>query len=357
MSQGPSESGFHFMQAFRNCQKKFYYQYIAGLEVLSPSPAILFGIDMHVAMAAWYQAYRDGLPLYERVIKAKEVFTLEHNKCEDSYVEPGLFESDSYDGLNMIEEYGLRYCDEVWVVRAIEEAVEYTFPSGLRMTGRVDLVATSKEGRSYIVDHKTTKWAIVSLMRELNKSDQASAYMHMWNTANPELPVCGVVFNILRRGKTTCEFKQHLVLKSNEDVNNFVNSAEETLKEITDKVIRGDAVWTTNTDRCFDYNKPCPFMNICPGDNYKDLIGTVFNKKEVIVYDQGREHAERGPIKEEVKDVSLRSTRRRKNLVRSNHARPLLYMRGSWSARNRSGKKGRRVRRVRQLHRLAEDHN
>jgi len=349
MSQGPSESGFHFMQQFRNCQKKFYYRYIVGLEPLQPSPAILFGINIHAAFASWYEAYKNGLSLHERVIKAKETFVLEHAKCEDSYTETGLFESDSYDGLNMIEEYGLRYCDEVWLVRAIEEAVEYTFPSGLRMTGRVDLVVTSKEGRNYIVDHKTTKWAITSLMRELNKSDQATAYMHMWNTANPEIPVCGVVFNILRRGKTTCEFKQHLVLKNNEDIDNFVNSAEETLVEITDKVMKSNAVWTTNTDRCFDYNKSCPFINICPGDGYEDLIGTVFNKREVIIYDQGREHAEREPDGEELKNASLRPARKWKNLVRGNHARPLFYMRRPRFARSRSSKKRRGVRRVRQL--------
>ena len=357
MSQGPSESGFHFMQGFRNCQKKFYYQYIVGLEPLQPSPAILFGINMHTAMALWYKAYGKGEALHHRVMLAKRVFSIEQEKVRDSYAEPGLFESDCYDGVNMIEEYGLRYCDEIWTVRAVEEAVEYMFPSGLRMTGRVDLVVTSREGRNYIVDHKTTKWAIVSLMRELNKSDQASAYMHMWNAANPDLPVCGVMFNILRRGKTTCEFKQHLVLKSNEDIDNFVNSAEETLVEITAKVMRSDTVWTTNTDRCFDYNKPCPFMNVCPGDGYEGLIGTVFNKKEVVSYDQGREHEGRGPIREEVKDVSIRPTRKWKDLVRGNHARPLLYMRRSRTARGRNSKKGRGVRRVRHVRGLAKNYN
>ncbi len=352
MSQGPSESGFHFMQAYRNCQKKFYYQYIVGLEDLKPSPAIIFGINMHMAMATWYQAYKDGLPLHERVIKAKEIFKVEHEKCRDSYIEPGLFESDLYDGSNMIEEYGLRYCDEVWTVRAIEEPVEYTFKSGMRVTGRIDLVATSKEARNYIIDHKTTRWAIASLIRELNKSDQASCYIHLWNSVHPELLVCGVVFNILRRGKTTSDFRQHLVLKSNDDVKNFVDSAEETLTEITNKVMRSGAIWTTNTDRCFDYNKACPFMDICPGDNYESLIGTAFklkDHKEVTYHDQGREHTERRPIKEEDENVGVRSARRRRNLVRCYHAETLLYMCRSRSSRSRRSKKGRGVRRVRHL--------
>ena len=349
MSQGPSESGFHFMQSYRNCQKKFYYQYIIGLEVLQPSPAIIFGINMHVAMAAWYQAYRDGLPLHARVITAKAAFEVEHEKCRDSYIEPGLFESDLYDGGNMIEEYGLRYCDEVWTVRAIEEAAEYTFSSGLRVTGRLDLVVTSKEARNYIVDHKTTRWAIPSLIRELNKSDQASCYIHLWNTMHPELLTCGVVFNIMRRGKTTCDFKQHLVLKSNEDIKNFVDSAEETLTEITNKVMKPGAIWTTNTDRCFDYNKACPFMDICPGCNYEDLIGNKFklkDHKEVVYHDQGREHEGCRPLEEEIESAGLRSARRRGNLVRGYHAQTLLYMCRSRTSRRRRSKKGRGVRRV-----------
>ena len=348
MNQGPSESGFHFIQQFSNCQKKFYYTNIIGLEVAQPSPAIMFGVNMHVAMASWYEVYKSGLLLHNRVIKAKEAFILEHNKCQDKYIEPGLFESDLYDGKNMIEEYGLRYCDEVWVVRAIEKVIEYKFKSGLRITGRVDLVVTSKEGRHYIVDHKTTKWAIASLIRELNKSDQASAYMFMWNKMHPEMQVCGVMFNIMRRSKSTCDFKQHLVMKSREDIDNFAKSAEETLTEIIGKITKSNAIWTTNTDRCFDYNRACPFMDICPGNNYESLLGTVFKLKEVR-YDQGREHAEREPIGEAFEDVSLRSTRKRKNLVRGNHARPLFYMRRSWSVRGRSGKKRRGVRRVRQL--------
>lgn len=356
MSQGPSESGFSFIQQFSNCQRKFYYTYIVGLEVVQASPAIMFGINMHAAMASWYEAYKDGLLLHDRVIKAKETFISEHNNCKDRYVEPGLFEGDLYDGKNMIEEYGLRYCDEVWTIRAIEESIEYRFKSGLRITGRTDLVVTSKEARNYIVDHKTTKWAIASLIRQLNRSDQASCYIFLWNKKNPEIPVCGVIFNIMRRSKSTCDFKQHLVIKSKDEIDNFVESAEETLTQITDKITKPNAIWTTNTDRCFDYNRACPFIGICPGDGYESLLGTVFKLKEVS-YDQGREHTECGPVTEEVEGVGVRPPRKRKNLVRGNHARPLLYIRRSRTPRSGNSKKGRRVRRVRHVRGLAKNRN
>lgn len=279
MQSTASESGIHFLQDFRRCQAYFYWKYVRDLEPKTKAPALIFGTAMHLALAAWYEALRKGESFDTRCSAALLVFREAMESERDQYFDEEKYDDDLIRGQILLQAYAVEYPNELWEVLAIEEPVEFVFPNGDKFTGRVDLVVRNND-RVYIVDHKTTGWSIVSLSRYLTVSSQATGYIWLWNTAKP-YPVHGIIFNILRQYKQTNEFRQILVMKSDEDIERFKRESAKTLNSIAEAVSDPKYIWEHNDNSCFLYNRACPLLDLCFGSAYAEgLIGTQFKVRE-----------------------------------------------------------------------------
>jgi hypothetical protein len=280
---GPTESGFHFLQDYLRCQQYFRWKYVYDLEPMFLSPALIYGMNIHRALAVWYSMLPTKAPVAERVRAAIQEFKTAQYESASEYLSTDTWKEDTERGEFMLQQYGLQYPFEPWVVVSPpEQTLEMQLPSGDKFTGRIDVPIMSPQGRLYIMDHKTTRWGWVNIIRSLNVTDQACGYLWLWNKTNPDRQADGILFNIIRqyKGMGEPEFKQHLVTKSFGDIERFEKDAAFLLNEIAEKIADPDARWVRDTSACFKYNRACPYLELCGGENYQGLIGTTYRKRD-----------------------------------------------------------------------------
>jgi len=281
MKRGASDAGFHFLQDFRQCQKFFYWRYVERLETRHPSPKMIYGLNIHEGLARFYKDMRDGLPVHERVNNAIETFKKEMKDSRLDYLYDETYEEDMNRGIEMFRQYGLQYPTQTWKVLEVERLLELDIPQIGKFTGRIDMAARI-DGRVYIVDHKTTGWALASLSKTLLASDQATGYMLLWNKNFPDLAAHGVIFNVIRQYKGSTDFKHVVTIKTEEDLERFELDAQDTISDIHRKMTNPKARWCMNTKSCYLYNRACTYMDLCNGANFEPLIGTVFLRKDDV---------------------------------------------------------------------------
>jgi RecB family exonuclease len=279
-NQGSSESGFHFLSSFQRCQKYFQWKYLLQLEPKYPSTKLLYGRAIHKGLEAWYKVLATKGTAPTRVKAALEAFKQEMTDCRPEYMYQDTYEEDVLRGIEAFQTYGIQYAYERWeVIGQPEQELECVLPNGMRLTGRIDLVVKSPEGVIYIVDHKTTGWALASLTQTLQVSDQSNAYLLLWNRNFQGMKTTSVIYNVIRQYKAP-ECKQILVMKTEADVERFAADAASILDEIATKVTQSAAVWRMNTDSCFLYNRPCPYLTLCKGTAWQTAIGVEYKKRE-----------------------------------------------------------------------------
>jgi len=215
----------------------------------------------------------------ELIGNSYEAFQKGMKEEKEEYTRPEYYELDYARGLKLLQGYFEKYSVENFEVVDVEFPLEYTFPSGDKFTGTIDL-KVKQNGKYYIVDHKTTGWSMSSLGRSLGVSDQATGYIFMNNIAYPKTPVAGVIFNILRNVKSVYEYGRLLVVKPPRDLEVFKYDAADILQEISEKISNLDTRWIKNTYACFSFGRPCPYLDLCQGANYEGLIGIKY-KQEV----------------------------------------------------------------------------
>jgi hypothetical protein len=279
-NDGPSASGYHFVQAYQNCKRKFYHQYIQGLEENYRAPAILFGTAGHVGMEEWYRQHAQQSPISKKVKFATDAAIADAESRRDQYYDLSKLEVHKRQLKDTFHQYGLVYPDEPFKVVSIEENYEVTLDYGDIFTGRIDLVTLRNNGQLMIMDHKFTGWSLESFKRSVQASDQATAYCMLWNEHNPKRRAGGVIFNLIRNYQGRIEFAQVPVYRAQQDIDTFRREVSENLRDMAQRVIDPEATWPKNTDHCFAYNRACPFLELCQGVKFDGLIGTKYHKKE-----------------------------------------------------------------------------
>jgi len=275
-----SDSGFHFIQDYQRCPRYWYNKYVRGLEEIRKSPALIFGESGHEALEHYYRLVQNKVPFHERVEPTKQTFLNALKERKDQYEYHDRFEDDINRAEAIIDAYALQHSMEYLSPIAIEESLEMELPNGQVFTGRIDLVVKSQEGAIYIMDHKFTGWSLSSFAKTTENSDQATAYLMLWNQTHPELEARGVIFNIIREYKGNVNFLRPIVTKTDGDIENFKLDLMDIQNEIVHKLGTPDARWPKNTGSCFLFNRPCPFINICKGENFEYLIGSKYKLRE-----------------------------------------------------------------------------
>jgi hypothetical protein len=96
------------------------------------------------------------------------------------------------------------------------------------------------------------------------------------------MPVYGTIFNIIRSYKGEVDFDRLVVTVTPQDVEEFRLDAAHDFERMYEKLQAPDeARWPKNTDQCFKFNRPCPFLDICKGMEKDMLIGVKYKYREV----------------------------------------------------------------------------
>lgn len=274
-----SESGFHFLQNFQVCARLWYYQNVLGLVPKYPGVKLLYGIALHKGLEVWYNNV--GVPTMDRKQLMLDAFHEELQKMRHLFSSSTALEEVTSTGLTILRLYADRYSFEMFEVVGTEISLEHVFASGVKLTGRLDLVVKKPTGIE-IMDHKSTGWSISQLSRSLSVSDQVNCYLFLWNQNHPDQPTYNVTFNILRQNKSVINLERVPFTKTPQDVEEFADGAEYLLNRLRKKATTGDTVWPKNTDSCFRYNHECEFFDVCKGANYAALLDVKYYRKDQL---------------------------------------------------------------------------
>lgn len=284
-----SGAGYHFMQDFRNCEVRWHYNHVERLEPLLESPSTLYGDGMHHGLAGYYRAFQAKEPVHRRVEQGLNDFMVKSLRNRAKYQLDSIWEKDHERGQEVLRLYGMHYPVENFQVVAIEQDLKMTTKLGFTITGRIDLAVLYDNGRMRIRDHKTTGWSLQNLKKTLGVSGQATCYIALWNATHPDRPINQIEFNILRNYQGSTDFDQFVVMKSQDDIDQFILEADHTMQMISQRVADPNAIWVHNYDSCFKFNRQCPYIDLCRGSNYRTLVGSHFRIRE-----EDEEEAENG---------------------------------------------------------------
>ena len=280
-NQGPSEAGYHFLQDYKNCKRYTYHKYVDDVEGSWTAPALLFGLAGHAGLEAFYLGLKNKLPLGQRIKDAVGAFQDQMHKVRSLYEYNTAFEEDLDRGSSAIREYGLYYPDDPWHIVAIEETLSIVLPSGNRTTCRIDLVVKDQRGDILMVDHKFTGWSLNLFKNTLKVSDQTTHYKAIWDYNHPEMPVRGIIYNVIRAYKDNPpDYDRLPIFKTTQDVDEYILDIDEEFEDMRNRFMTPDARWPKNTGQCFKYNRLCEFSPICMGArNVEALVGLQLKRR------------------------------------------------------------------------------
>ena len=282
MSRGGSDSGYHFLQEFRNCEVYWYNKNRLGLQPKWEAPYNLYGTSMHRALEERYLAMQEGDPDHIAIKRADNEFESAMTDVMPEYREVTTFAHDLEKGKSVLPLYGLHYSRDSkdFKVLHLEQTLELELTNGFWLTGDLDMVVDCPGlGGIHIMDHKNTGWSLANIKRTLSVSGQATCYLALWNHKHPDKKTFIIRFNIIRFYNGTINFDRQIIMKTQSDIDRFLDEAALTFEQINDKVVDPNAVVLHNFDSCFRFNRACEYLELCQGENFKSLLGVKFVRK------------------------------------------------------------------------------
>jgi len=202
-------------QGFRSCRRRWYYDTVRRLARKNQVPwNLIYGEAVHTGLEHYYLDWNKPR-LRKKFLLEAFVAAWEKERDEVLMVDYGSF----YDmgigdewiryrdlGLVMLEYYDLfeskqRFFEDIIAVNVEDRAfVDILTPDGTKMldrpllSGRIDLVGERKDGKIWIMDHKTA--AQTPSYAALDVDDQITGYAYIWWRITGELPR-GVFYNCL----------------------------------------------------------------------------------------------------------------------------------------------------------------
>jgi hypothetical protein len=203
---------------FKDCRRKWYLSNRhahphakagqLGVEPNRPDVFFWFGDIIHSCLESYYNARQDGLSIKEAAANGRETFErIYKKKIEELEAEyGGLFndearaEFESYHklGNDMLANYYAReggepICGPEAEILLVEKRFFHKVSEEFTLSGRFDLVVKDKDGRVWVVDHKTASqkpW-----LQGIELDDQLTGYSFLLTKGG--MPAAGAIYNVL----------------------------------------------------------------------------------------------------------------------------------------------------------------
>jgi len=269
-----SHSGFHFVNLYQNCARKFHLKYNLRIEPAHTSHQLLLGSAIHRGKAAWYRSKRATLATVLRETGAELTARRKEFQNDDLYAQT------KDRALKMVGAWVDRWGQhdrERYDVVAVEKEIVMPIggTNGFSVTLRPDAILKDKDhGYVFIMETKSTGFSMIQAEKGVYYGDQATMYL-MGATRVLGLDVDGVIPDILYWHKSskdpssiTC-VRGDVVTRTPEDFERLERNLASLLNEISQKVaawnrgIDEDDLFPMNTARCMDFFGPCEFADIC----------------------------------------------------------------------------------------------
>lgn len=276
-----SESGYHYINLFQNCKRKFYIRHVLRYVPQETAGPLVFGGAFHEAKAVFYET-KSGK-------KAEETLVRELKKREKE-IDHGLFEQYTWRGPVMlgawISRFGMQDVQNFKVLH-VEEELRPRLPNGFEMTMRPDCILQNRSGTVYIMETKTSFSNPNIVLEGVVIGDQSTAYIYgvkkVYGIHAQMIPdIVGWSLSSMDTGKIAC-FRGEIVERTEKDLEEFEAGVQSELLDISTRVAGikkygVPALFPRNTQFCMSYNRRCEYADICRGDLSE--VPALFKKEE-----------------------------------------------------------------------------
>lgn len=271
VKRSESSTGFHYLNLFQSCQRKFYLRYHLRIRPKFVHPALIQGSAFHEGKATYYTTKSEAKALaVASLILKQSKNELEHPEDlkEMDFRITNLLHSWIEDhGKNDLKQYKILY-----VEKELHVPIAHT---PYIMTQRPDAILQDKMSKLiYIYETKTSSFSHRVTNDAVFYGDQATSYL--WGAKKLlKLDVYGVVPDISFWSKQSRDvnsiknIRGDITVRSDYALDQFEKGIGQVLSEINQKSLaykKGRDPWLLfprNSHYCTAYSTPCEFASIC----------------------------------------------------------------------------------------------
>jgi PD-(D/E)XK nuclease superfamily len=273
MKRGATPAGFHFLELFKVCKRKFYLTHVKHITPAQKAYMLIFGGAFHDAKAKYYKSKGDldaAIASFKAALSRDAKIMEEPDKWLPFLAERGpimLARWAEVFGRNDLANYR---------VMAIEKVLKVTLPNGMRITVKPDAVVRSSSGAVYLMETKTSFYSGNLQEESVALGDQATMYLYAYHKAAGKA-AAGVVPDIIywnRNSRKTSDIecsRGRLVTRTASELMDFEQGL---MGDFTDLSARTAAVkrypisqlFPRTTSWCLSYNRKCEYAEICRWD-------------------------------------------------------------------------------------------
>lgn len=268
-----SSLGYHMINTFQNCPRKWYIKYICGILPTKLGKALLFGKAWHEGMEVFYSgacaASMETLAeeSYQKILATLAESRLQFRSEEDyteAITKAGILFQVWY------KEIGQKLHSE-YEILMVEKELRPKLGDAFTMTIRPDAVVRHRAtGRIDIPEHKTTSYSIVSQLDTVMRNDQATAYIWGFLKTNPQyaLNFGGVLLDVCYNRSKVTEVKQQTIVRNRSTLAEFELSLLGVFLDLSQRIrgleIKPDLLpmlFPRNGGACSSFG--CEYESIC----------------------------------------------------------------------------------------------
>ena len=271
--RGASPFGYHFLNTYQQCPRKWYIQNVLHLRPKYEKPPLLFGKAWHTLLelllggntlafstASAFAAHTAMRSQYE----SEDKFNESSNKLASGL--PGWLDATASElGLAApTPDDPLKGPPEIL---AVEDDFTVPIAGGLQFSVRTDGRLRMPDGRTYILEHKTTAGPALNMLESVDCEDQMTGYLLAYKRRFPDQPIDGVLLDITSWKTAIPKTTYAVITRSQEELVNFEISLVGLFTELRQKQLALEA--GANPFELFPRNGAwcglfgCQFSDIC----------------------------------------------------------------------------------------------
>lgn len=240
-------------------------EYVSERHLVSPEQGegLLFGIDLHAALAVFYRGIMNGDDKERTQLASARKLAQSYDKHE-SFPRRSLKLA-----IDILSEYMIHFEDD-WNLEIVKVEQPFSIlfdkmPDGtpFLLEGKRDLGFMDEYGRSAIMDHKTA-WRIDSTWKKCPQFQQFRGYMWAeWKATGipPELIYANGIATLQRGGGEKSFYRVPTDTFSEDMMEDF--EADIAHKVLHIRMCRTLGVWPKNDQVCKMWNRACDYLPVC----------------------------------------------------------------------------------------------
>ena len=266
-----SASGFHFINLYQCCPRKFYYRFVLRWRPKHTAIPLILGSAFHEAKAAWYmgKAYKKAFDVGCSVVEESRQELEDPQAYKDILRRlEGLFNG-------WVEAFGMNDRIEYDVIAVEKELSVPVEGTPFVMTMRPDAVLRNKSmNLPFVFETKTSGFSHRLTAEAVAYGDQATSYL--WGVRKiMGITPYAVQTDIAYWNKQSTDLnnrrfiRPELVFRSESRIQEFELSIAQLFTEVTQKVnalkagFAYAALFPRNSYYCLSYSNPCEYAEIC----------------------------------------------------------------------------------------------